>query len=519
MIKIFGKTDQNFTSNGDKIINPLRAQVHEEDNGDFYLEIEASLDDVDYFAEGNIIVAPTPIGEQAFRVTNPQKSRRKVTTKAYHVFYDAQNYLIADSYVVDMTCQQALDHLLDATEPSVNPFTATSDILHIDSYRCVRTSLYDAIQTVIERWGGHLVRDNFTFGIRQSIGSDNGVVIRYAKNLKEITSQENWSAVVTKLLPVGRDGILLNALDPTADIYLTSSVQYDLPYTKSITFEQTIDENAYERPDGTIDEQAYKTALVDDLRAQAQAYLDENCVPKVNYTLKANLQTVTGIGDSIEVIDERLGIDIFTNVISYTYDCILGQYKEIEFGNFTQKLSNLLTGIDSQVRQAETLAMQSTDAIWQTLQGSYVVYQGDKMLVLDAIPQSSAVNVIKIDSDGISFSSEGVNGTFKKMVDVIVEEGTSSGWTYKKYLSGKVELSCVATLSSLTWSALGSLYTSSGAQALPFSVSNPKVTVQVDGSTVAWTSYASVSSSQVAIGLVAGSQPASLDVSIIVTGG
>lgn len=519
MIKIFGSTDQNFTSNGDIIIKPLKAYVHEEDNGDYYLEIEAPLDYVDYFVEGNIIVAPTPYGEQAFRIQNPEKSRRKVSSKAYHVFYDTKNYLIADSYVVDKTCKQALDHLLSATEPSVNPFTAMSDILHIDSYRCVRTSLYDAIQVVLSRWGGHLIRDNFAITVRTSIGSDNGVVIRYAKNLKEITSQEDWSDVVTKLLPVGRDGILLNAIDGTADIYLTSTVQYDIPYTKSIPFEQTINENDYELPDGTIDEQAYLQALVDDLRSQAQNYLDENCIPKVNYTLKANLQTVTGIGDQIEVIDERLGIDIFTNVISYTYDCILGQYKEIEFGNFTQKLSNLLTGIDSQVKQVETVALESTDAIWQTLQGSYVVYQGDKILVLDAIPQSSATDVIKIDSDGISFSSNGVSGTFKKMVDVITEEGASGGWSFKKYLSGKVELSCSATLSSLSWTALGDLFTAESTKALPFEITNASVQVQVLGSTVAWPSYASISSSQVTVGLVAGSQPTSLDVSITVIGG
>ena len=33
MIKVFGKTDKTFISNGDAVINPLKAKVHKEDNG------------------------------------------------------------------------------------------------------------------------------------------------------------------------------------------------------------------------------------------------------------------------------------------------------------------------------------------------------------------------------------------------------------------------------------------------------------------------------------------------------
>ena len=32
MIKIFGSTDKDFTSNGDVVLQPLRAKVHKEDN-------------------------------------------------------------------------------------------------------------------------------------------------------------------------------------------------------------------------------------------------------------------------------------------------------------------------------------------------------------------------------------------------------------------------------------------------------------------------------------------------------
>lgn len=345
MIRVFSSTDKDFTSNGDIVLRPIKAKVFKADNGDYYLNLETNLDYIDNLLQGNIIVANTPTGDQAFRIANVTRTKNKITTKAYHVFYDAKNYLISDSYVVDKNCADALAHLNSATEPQ-SEFETFSDINTIESYRCVRTSLYGAIMTVLERWKGHLVRDNFRIGISQSIGQDNGVIVQYRKNLKEISCVEDWTDVITKILPVGKDGILLNGVDPTADVYITSPTQYSIPYTKTVSFQQDIDEDDYPT------EEAYKQALVDDLRRQAEIYLNANCIPKVNYTLKANLERITDIGDTVEVIDEKLGIDLMAKVISFEYDCISQQYTQIEFGNFTKSLSNLITTIVGQTERA-----------------------------------------------------------------------------------------------------------------------------------------------------------------------
>jgi phage minor structural protein len=415
LIRVFGNTDRDFSSNGDAVINPIKAKVHKEDNGDYYLDLQAGIQYVDYVVDGNIVVADTPQGPQAFRVSNATKTRTKVSTKAWHVFYDSKNYLIADSYVVDSNCNYALDHLNRATEPT-SEFTTISDVQNVDSFRCVRKSLYEAIKTVIERWGGHLVRDNFQIGIRNAIGADNGVTIRYRKNLKELTCEENWDNVVTKLLPVGADGILLNDLDASASIYITSDKQYPIPYTKTVSFQQS-DINKEDYPT----EDAYRKALVDDLRNQAQSYIQKHCIPEVNYTLKANVEKVTDVGDTVEVIDERLGLDLLTNVISFEYDCILGKYTEIEFGNFKQSLSGFASSVtESASKVAESaisnvsidIATTVTHNVTQSLSASYVIYDGSRIMVVDALPKESARNVILINNSGIAFSSTGINGTF-----------------------------------------------------------------------------------------------------------
>ena len=426
MIKLFGITDKLYSSNGDIVLQPTKAKVHKEDNGDFYLNVEAPLIYIDNLVPNNIIVANTPQGDQAFRITNVENTRSKIKIKAYHVFYDSKNYLIKDTFIVDKNCNDALDQLNINTD-NTSPFTTISDITKIASYRCVRKSLYEGIQVLLERYGGHLYRDNWTLGIKNSLGQDNGVTIRYGKNLKDIKATYNWDNVCTKLLPVGKDGLLLNALDPTASVYLESSIQYEIPYTKTVSFDQSniVEDDYKDAETGELDTEAYTQALLDDLTEQGQKYVETNSLPVVNYTLSANVEKVSDIGDTIQVVDEKLGLNIFTNIISYEYDCILDKYTQIEFGNFTPTLSGLMGSINNQIQQQvdeSTATLEITlgqelqeaqDKIWNALGSSYVIYEGDKILVVDTLPKEQATNVIMINNGGIGFSQTGINGTFQ----------------------------------------------------------------------------------------------------------
>lgn len=417
MIKLFGKTETSFSSNGDKIIKAIKARVKKVDNGEFYLELETDLSYVSDLEEGRIVVAPTPQGEQYFRVSNVTKTKNKITTKCLHVFFDSKNYLIEDSYVYQLNCNAALDHLNSATEPT-SEFTTISDVPTVASYRCVRKSLYEATQTLIERYGGHLVMDKFSIGIRQTIGEDRGVVVRYAKNLKEITCAENWDNVVTKLMPIGKEGLML------PNKYVTSQTQYAIPYTKTVSFSQdNIVQDDYTTDDGQPDVEAYQTALLQDLEGKAQAYVNDNCVPQINYTTKANIP-ITDIGDTVQVIDDRLGLTLTTNVISYDYDVILGQYREVEFGNFKQTLSGLTTQIatatqaiidEGVINLQATMSQElqeATDTIMEALGSGYCVYEPNAFLIVDRLPKEDAQNVLMINNNGIAFGQNGISGAF-----------------------------------------------------------------------------------------------------------
>ena len=202
------------------------------------------------------------------------------------------------------------------------------------------------------------------------------------------------------------------------EVYLTSDIQYEIPYTKTVSFNQDLDKENYES------EEDYNEALITDLRTQATLYLNENKVPKVNYSLKANLEKITNIGDTVMVNDKRLGISILTNVISYEYDPILKKYTNVEFGNFRKSLSGLMSGISTQIsntvsEETQTVRVElgeelaiATDKIMSVLGNSYVIYDGNQILVVDSLPKETAHNVMRINAGGIGFSQNGINGTF-----------------------------------------------------------------------------------------------------------
>ena len=417
MLKVYESTERYFNNNGLKIIHPLKAEIYIEDNGDYYIDIESTIEDLEYLQEGNIVRANTRWGEQGFRLTCPKRKNNRITVRGYHLWKDSSKYVIINSYVENKDCNDALDHFNNACD-NITPFTTISDINTLNSMRIIRKSLEETIALMIERWGGHLYRDNWTVGIKQFIGQDRGVVIKYGKNSQTIEADEDWSEVVTKILPVGYDGITL------PEVYIESDIQYDVPYTKVVKFDQDIDQEDFKDEDGNVDEQAYHEALINDLRRQATDYIEENKYFKCNYKVKAEIKGVVDLGDTIKVDHERLNIHITTSVIALKYDCIRDKYTEVEFGNFKSKLKDLFKTIKAETDESISSAnevvkvkledelTEATSKIWGTLGDSYVIYEGNRILIVDALPKETATNVMMINSQGIGFSNTGINGTF-----------------------------------------------------------------------------------------------------------
>ena len=237
-------------------------------------------------------------------------------------------------------------------------------------------------------------------------------------------------------MPVGKDGILLNNLNPNEDVYVYSNIKYNIPYTKKINFDQNdIEEDKFKYVDKDtkeekIDELGYKQALIADLKKQAQEYIIKNSVPKVNYQIKSDVQGVTDIGDIIKVYYKTLGIEILTNVISYEYDCILKKYIFLEFGNFRKTIKDIFSNLNSNFFSAlkesneeiKTNLSEKINTLFmdenEDLKNVSVSVANNQILILDNTPIEEAQDVIKLDNQGIGHSDTGVNGEFKNIISI-----------------------------------------------------------------------------------------------------
>lgn len=417
MIKVYDSNERLFNNNGIKGLHPLVANITKKDNSDYYVELEDTIENLEFYQNGLIVRIPTPWGVQGFRMGNPTVKNNKVSVKAWHLSYDSKNYIIADAYAVDKNCNDALAHFNDSTDV-LSPFTVLSDIPTIASTRAIRKTLYEVYEWLLseDKYGGHWFRDNWTLGIKARCGNDRGVVLAIGKNITDFQVKEDWDGVCTKILPYTTDGETAIMLD---DTYISLDEQlYDVPYTKVVQFEHGFDAEAYESTE------AYHAAIKEWLKNQAEAYVNANKLPKVNYAVSASIDNVSDVGDTIHVKHSKCKVNIITEVIAVQYDAIRKKYTKIEFGNFKNELKNLSQTItaevnkhtDTVVKESQTFLQTELDKATAKINGvlgnSYVINEGSQILVVDALPKESAVNVMKISSGGIGFSNSGVNGTF-----------------------------------------------------------------------------------------------------------
>lgn len=404
MIKIFDATDTDFSTAGNITINPLKCiETKKKSLNGWYIDVELSIKYKEYIKKDKLCVVKTKskLKPQAFRISEDiQYSTRRIKFKAEHVMFDSRDYFLLDARPTNQNGINGLNYINERTD-NVSPFTIYSNVETINTAYFIRKNLLEAWETFEERWGGVFDADNWNISFLQSVGNDNGETIAYGKDMQGFDIYEDWSNVVTRLYPVGYDGIML------PENFLESDIQYEKPYTRTIDFQTNLEQ-----------EEQTEVKLLAELRENAQSYLDENKVPKISYTISSNINNKLEIGDTIKVLHPF--VNIFTEVLEYEYNIISKKIISLTFGNYSRdvkaKFDNIKTTIE-QVKQSvskqEVVINNQTNLINSLNKNGYVYIDDNEILILDALPKERAKNVWRFGLAGIGFSSNGYEGPFE----------------------------------------------------------------------------------------------------------
>lgn len=377
MLTVHAPTATTFTATGEGVLDPelIDARVIEELGGAYQLTIVYPADGplASQLAVEAIIAAPVPgtTIRQGFRiheVTTSLDGLLEVT--AFHLFYDLAGNFIADTFVVNKTPKAALDQLLSAATTK-HRFTATSsDTATRASARVVRMNLAAAIMnqgsdnTFASRWAGELTRDNWHIHHAATRGADRGVVIRDRKNLTGYTSTIDLTSVVTRIVPVGFDGITLPELyvdSPHLNAYAIPHIKVmRYPDIKAIADADNPREDEVPLPQAhALLRQAAKTEFTTnhvDTPAASYTVSFVDLASTAEYADLAELETVL-LGDTVTVQHADLGVSLSARVVGYEYDPLQQAYVSVELGSVAGKF----TQITRTITTAQTAAQMAAD--------------------------------------------------------------------------------------------------------------------------------------------------------------
>lgn len=422
---LYSPTTTLFTTGGiGKLIDAGSCIVTEERNGSYELEMTYPITGhlYDEIKQRSIIFAkPSPAqSEQPFRVYRITKPLNKVVTiYAAHISYD-----LSGIPVKNFTSQSVQAALTALTTSSVisNPFTFWSDktnsgVMEIETPTPCRTIL----SNILDVYGGEYEFDKYTVKLHSLRGFDNGVSIKYGKNLTDLEQDENCSNVYTGVLPywTGNETTVSGSV-------VNAPGTYDFTRILPVDFTSDFEEQP-------------STAQLDNA---ATNYISANNIgiPEVNLTVSfvhlnqteeyKNLGIFERVelGDTIKVEFAAMGVSSTARCVKTVYNTLLERYDNVELGEVKKGLADTISsqsssiidisknsGVSSAVKAA---IMAASEAITGQKGGSVILHDtrgGNKpneLLFLDNDDISQAQKVWRFNLSGFGYSSNGYEGPF-----------------------------------------------------------------------------------------------------------
>lgn len=422
---LFNSNETAFTSNGiGRLADATKCEVTEERNGQYELVMQYPVGGkmYDQIACGKYIYtthdeSKVPQAFQIYRISAPLEG--EVTINAWHISY-ALNSIIVEPYTAS-SCTEAIAGI-GTNSMNTNPFTFWTDKSVTANFSLriptpARSVLGGVQGSILDVYGtGEYEFDMYTVKLHLNRGQNRGVSIRYGKNLTKLDQQLDASNVYNSCVPYwANDEVTV----------ISESIITRTGETPGRTIVMDLSGDFEEPP------------TVAELEAAAQTKIDASD----NYTLTENikidfvalwqteeykslasLQRIY-LCDTVNIFYEKLGINLTAKCIKVVYDSLRERYVLMELGEPQVSLAQQIqSGVAQEI--GATLANVPTKSMMQDAisratalivggYGGYIKFNylsdgtPSEMLIMDAPEESSAVNIIRLNQNGIGFSNDG----------------------------------------------------------------------------------------------------------------
>lgn len=341
---LYEQEETAFTSNGiGRLSDAIECVVSEQIN-DYYTLSLTYPSDGQYANEiktGRLILATPSDGElpQPFRIYEVNKLLGGTyEVQANHISYDLSGYVLRR--FISTTAAEAIGYLT-SMELIASGFTFSTDLsvsarLDTGSPRSYRAGMGGSDDSILGVYGGEWYFDRYSCQLLEHRGDDNGVSIRYGKNLTDLSALTSDEEVYTGVF----------AYWQTSNDYVSSQTQYidqlAVPQRILIT-------------DHSSDYQTKPTTA--DLNAAAQAdfakiigvtnSLTVSFVPLWQTEEYKYLQPLEHVkmGDIVTVIYDKYDIATKLEVVKTDYNVLLDRYETIELGAIRPTLADTIANL------------------------------------------------------------------------------------------------------------------------------------------------------------------------------
>lgn len=426
--RLYPADEREFDNNGlGRLSDALSATVYTELNGEYEATIQYPITGAHYDAikiRSIIVLKTDPVSDpqpmRVYRITRPING--VVTIYLRHIAYDLAG-IVVEPYTAS-TVDLALQGLAGNASTTC-PFTfwtdkATAARFSLATPAAIFTIMGGVEGSILDVYGGEYEYDAYTVKLHNHRGSDNGVRIKYGKNMTALTQDLDASDLYTGVYPYWRaadeSGDVLTL--PEGIIYLSDAFDFTRIIALDLSFE------FFDQP------------TEDQLRAAAQAYISRNSLgtPSNSITVSfAQLEQSTEykdltqlervlLGDTVHVRYDDLGVNATARVVAIEYNALLERYDAVTIGRVRSNVADTLAETRKQVQERPTQSMvdqissKLSDALMGARGGAVRLLDDngdgmpDTLYVADNPDPALAVRVWRWTYEGWAASSTGYNG-------------------------------------------------------------------------------------------------------------